>query len=519
MKSRFDAASLGIEIPANALASRTSMLQLAAIILIGLTAWVWVGILGTRTADSTLYVLDVGQGDSQLIVLASEDGKSSVKILIDGGRDKTVLTALDEALGKLNNKYIDIVISTHTDLDHMGGLIEVARRYDIGTFVSNGRKGTSDATKALQKTLAERNIPELVLLAGDSIRYGGNNLAVLSPDRTLVRSKEVNDASLVMRLTAGSPSGSTTALFTADIGFPTETVLLEKKVDLASDILKVGHHGSKNSSSENFLAAVRPTISVIGVGAKNSYGHPTPRVLETLELTGSRVYRTDRNGTIIIPLDAREVAVVEAQPARTGPLAAIASVMTGGYKNTHLTTVSLQQAREETGDFNLVPYKKCSFSVGGIPKRSPVIINEIAWMGSLSGPTHEWIELRNVSPTSVNMSGWQLVNENERLRITFPQKSVFDAPYMMLARRAADEILELDAKVFFTGSLRNTKEGLRLYDNDCTLVDEVPVSSTWAAGNNTSKQTMERLPDLSWGSSLNVGGTPNKENTKASMTR
>ena len=508
MKNLLDTTQIGVEVPASALVSRKIIFQLVAIIGVGITAWLWYGILSTQTVPPTLYVLDVGQGDSQLVILSSQDKTSAIKILIDGGKDKTVLAALDEALGNQNNKYIDLVISTHTDLDHIGGLIEVMKRYDTGLFISNGRTATTDAYTALKETLANHRIPTINLLGGDIIRYGDNTITILSPDRAILKGKDVNEAGIVMMLNAEG----TKALFTADTGFHIENALLEKMSGLAADILKVGHHGSKYSSSENFIAAVRPTISVIGVGKKNTYGHPTPRVLETLELAGSRIYRTDQDGTIKIPLGAHDELVKEIQP-QTGALAAVASILTGAYKDTKFTTVSLQRARESASEFNLVPYKKCTFHSESKPRRSPVILNEIAWMGSLSGATHEWIELRNISSTNVDMSGWQLLNENEKIRVTFPQKSIFDQPYMVLARSATRDALELDTNLIFTGSLRNGNEGLRLYDNECNLIDEVKVSSTWLAGNNASKQTMERLNDLSWSTSSNVGGTPNKQNT------
>src|SRR3989344_1567950 len=126
---------LGIEVPEAVLASRKILIQLGVIITVGFTGWIWFGIFSAQTAEDTLYVLDVGQGDGQLVVLSGEDGKSSVKILIDGGKDRSVLTALDEALGHLNNKYIDIVMMTHTYLVHMGGVIEVINRYNIGLCV------------------------------------------------------------------------------------------------------------------------------------------------------------------------------------------------------------------------------------------------------------------------------------------------------------------------------------------------------------------------------------------------
>lgn len=484
--------------------------RLAALVMLGLTAWLWFRIYTVENVSPALYVLDVGQGDSQLVVLAPKDGGPAIKILIDGGKNKTVLNALDGALGSANDGYLDLVILTHTDLDHLGGLIEVALRYDIGAFISNGREGASEASLVLEKTLAKRGVPTIALYQGDAIRYGDDRLAILAPDLVQAGGVGTNEAGLVAMLTVRTSAGAISALFTADIGFATENMLLEKGYALSADILKVGHHGSAYSSGENFIAAVRPTVSIIGVG-KNSYGHPAPRVLETLQLAGSGVYRTDENGTVRIPLDAEE-AFAPARAARAGALAAAASILTGSYKKANGTTVSLRQAREEAGAFGLVPYRTCSFHSGGDPSHTPVVINEIAWMGSPSGATHEWIELRAVSPGSVDVSGWQLINENERLRVIFPQKSTFDGSYLTLARAAARDALGLGASVVFTGSLRNGSEGLRLYDNECNLIDEVPVSPKWAAGDNASKRTMERLDDLSWRTSARAGGTPNKEN-------
>ncbi len=494
----------GNEISEGIFGSRKILAQLAILIAVGLTGWVWFGIFSTQNISSTTYILDVGQGDGQLVVLPSENGRSAIKILIDGGKDRRVLDALDEALGTLNNKYIDIVLMTHTDLDHMGGLVEVVKRYDVGLFVSNGRTADSDAFKALGSELSTRKIPTITLLEGDHIRYGANDLFIMSPDKILVKSATVNEAGIVAMLSTEDKK----ILFTADIGTPTENKLLAKGYDLRADVLKVGHHGSKNSSGENFLAAVRPSVSVIGVG-KNSYGHPTARVLETLELAGSRTYRTDESGTIKIPLSGDEMYRSPKSDA-TGFVASIASIISGDYKKDALTTVSLIEAAEEGDDFALIPRKECSFSSGEAPTYSPVILNEIAWMGSEGGATHEWIELRNTSGKELNLSGWQILNENERLHMTFPQKSSFNKQFIVLARSAANDSLGLEADVIFTGSIRNSNEGLKLFDNNCNLIDEVFASPSWPAGDNKTKKTMGRLGDLSWTTSTNSGGTPGR---------
>lgn len=502
----------GSELPFGMFTSRKAVFQLSAIIVFGLTAWVWFSIISTQEVESAVYFLNVGQGDSQLIVLASQNNKSSVKILIDAGPGRKVLDALDEALGKQDNKYIDVIMMTHPELDHFGGFVDVIKNYDVGLFISNGNETDSDAFLALKTALAEHTVPMLTLAEGDTIRYDDSNLFIMSPDSALLGHKERNETGIVAKLT----SEDSTVLFTADVGFPVEQVLLKKGHDISADVLKVGHHGSKYSSSESFVATVRPLVSVIGVG-KNSYGHPTPRVLETLDLAGTHMYRTDQDGTVKVIL-SRDMAFQETRAQNDGFVALTASIMTGGYKKGMLTTISLPQIKEqgEKRVFDLVPHKECSFRRGENPAYSPILINEIAWMGAETGSTHEWIELQNVSGKSVNMSGWQVVNENERLHATFPQQTIFDGQFMILARSVANDALGLKASVVFTGSVRNSNEGLRLFDNECNLIDEVSASPSWPAGNNSTKQTMERMSDLSWATSKNAGGTPKKENTGSS---
>lgn len=492
---------LGTEIPESVLASKKLFIQLGIVIAIGVTIWLWIPIFSGGNTESTFYVLDVGQGDSQLILLSSPEKRSTIKILIDGGKDRSVLTELNEVLGSQSDKYIDIVIMTHPDLDHLGGIVEVLKRYNVGLFVSNGREDTSDAYTALTNVLRERNIQSIALLEGDTITYGEHRLSIISPDATLLKHDKTNEAGIVGMLS----SEGTKVLLTGDVGFSAENALLKKKYSLAADILKVAHHGSKNSSSENFIATVEPKIAVIGVG-KNSYGHPTPRVLETLELAGARVYRTDTDGTIQIPLN-RETTLKE-KTSNTDFLTSIMSILSGSYKQSDFTRISLANTDEKQKTSQLVSYKTCTFRMGGVPRHSPVIFNEIAWMGRENATTHEWIELRNLSGKSVDLSGWQILNENERVHFTFPQKSELSDPYVVLARNAVKE--SAGAEYVFTGSLRNSNEGLRLYDNECNLIDEIPVASSWPAGNNKTKQTMERNIDLSWKTSVNLGGTPGR---------
>ena len=144
--------------------------------------------------------------------------------------------------------------------------------------------------------IEKENIPLITLAEGDKIKYGKNNLLILSPNKKFLGRKEINNTSIVIKFE--SPKFG--ALFTGDIGYDVEKYLVNKFPDiLKSDILKVPHHGSKYSSSLEFLKMVNPGLALIEVG-KNSYGHPTKEVLNRLMALGVDVFRTDEDGTIKI---------------------------------------------------------------------------------------------------------------------------------------------------------------------------------------------------------------------------
>jgi len=231
--------------------------------------------------------LNVGQGDSSLIILPG-----GVKLLIDGGRpDKRALEELAEVLPP-NDRYLDLVLATHNDADHLGGLVEVLKRYEIGAFLYNGRDDSNLAhfTEAMAIT-AEKNIPIISLEQGDKIKYKESLGSVLWPTPSALAQKSTNEGSVVLKLT----SNEVTSLFAGDISSKTEKLI----ANLAglTDILKIPHHGSKYSSSAEFLNILRPRLAVVEVG-KNSYGHPTAEVLNRLAQIGSSLYRTDLDGRV-----------------------------------------------------------------------------------------------------------------------------------------------------------------------------------------------------------------------------
>src|SRR3989344_6433525 len=253
----------------------------------------------TTNKNSEVYFLDIGQGDSELINLAG-----GVQILIDGGPNKKILDELASIL-PTTDRYIDLIVLSHPQYDHFAGLIDVFKRYQVGAFIYSGRKGEIKAFEDLEKVIKENKIKTIVLTQGDKIKYQNNQFSILSPSEDFLKSKELNDTSLVISL----QSEKAKFLFTGDIGFAVENYLT-KNFDLKSDVLKVAHHGSKYSSSEEFLKKVNPKISVIEVG-KNSYGHPTSQALNGLASVGSRVFRTDYDGTIKLIINGNKIDILK----------------------------------------------------------------------------------------------------------------------------------------------------------------------------------------------------------------
>jgi len=294
-------------------------LILFVIFLIIFDFFVWSQIVSgvnEQNNDLEVYFLDVGQGDSELINLPND-----VQVLMDGGPDNKILEELSSILPP-TDRYIDLVVLSHPQYDHFAGLIEVLKRYEIGAFLYNGREGTAKAFEDLKRTIEKNKIPTIILTQGDKIKYQNNLLDILSPTADLLKSKELNDTSLVISLAIELVNQNfsklhyvddrqrnviTKILFTGDIGFKVENYLTEN-FNIDSDVLKVGHHGSKYSSGKKFLKAVNPKIAIIEVG-KNTYGHPTSQTLNGLASIGSQIFRTDQSGTIKLVINGEKINI------------------------------------------------------------------------------------------------------------------------------------------------------------------------------------------------------------------
>lgn len=243
-----------------------------------------------------IHFFDIGQGDA--IFVEAPNGN---QILVDGGPDNTVLAKLGETM-PFWDRSIDVLVLSHPHADHLDGLVEVVKRYDIGMVLESGANHTIPEYAEWHALLREKNVSVVIAKAGQHIDAGGGvALDVLSPFENFegASPKNVHDATVVSRLVYAS----TSVLLMGDAEEKLEYRLLYSGALIDSDVLKVGHHGSKTSTSEEFLAAVSPDIAVIQVGRKNRYGHPYQGVIDRLMAFGVRIFRNDLDGDILLQSD------------------------------------------------------------------------------------------------------------------------------------------------------------------------------------------------------------------------
>ena len=244
----------------------------------------------TAGQEMRVHFLDVGQGDS--IFIESANGKT---MLVDGGvkgAGQQVVSYLKE----LGVNKLDIVVATHPDADHIGGLIPVLQSsIDIGQFYDSGKVHTSQTFEEMLTLIDTKNIPYHVPTTGENIAFDDDlTVKVLNANE---HATDNNDASIVLKMVYGNVS----FLLTGDAGIALEKDMLQN--DVQATVLKAGHHGSNTSSSEKFIQAVHPEVTVLSYGEGNKYGHPHAEVVERLQAVGSKIYATAEAGTVIVSTD------------------------------------------------------------------------------------------------------------------------------------------------------------------------------------------------------------------------
>jgi competence protein ComEC len=265
---------------------------------IGLTIVVWY-IVWQETPQGILevYFLAVGQGDAILI-----KGPSGGKILLDAGPNDNIINELSNVL-PFYDRTIDLLIASHPDLDHIGGFQAVIDRFLIGAFMEPGIEVEKTVWRRLTETLNQESIERVTARRGMKIHLGEAVINIFFPDRD-VSSVDPNDGSIVAKL----DYGETSYLFMGDAPKKIEQYLILLEAgDLQSDVLKVGHHGSRTSTSIGFVALVNPDYAVIQAGLDNRYGHPHREVVSILENIGAKILETAELGTINIVSDGWQI--------------------------------------------------------------------------------------------------------------------------------------------------------------------------------------------------------------------
>jgi len=271
--------------------------------LLSITIFIWgVVLYEDHGGVLTVAFLDIGQGDS--IYIEAPNGN---QVLIDGGPNKKVLRELGEVM-PFYDRSIDVVVATHPDKDHVGGLVSVIENFSVDAVVEPGVGSDTKIYQSFENVIEEKGIERVLARRGMIIvldSKGGVYLHILFPNQD-VSLWDTNDASIVAKLVYKDNS----FLLTGDSPKGIENYLTYiNDSSLESDVLKLGHHGSKTSNSKAFLQAVSPTFAIISAGDDNRYGHPHKEVLDMLEKQNISPLATYDSGTILFKSNGRVITL------------------------------------------------------------------------------------------------------------------------------------------------------------------------------------------------------------------
>jgi competence protein ComEC len=243
-----------------------------------------------QRAPLEVFFLDVGQGDAILVNYLGE-----YQLLIDGGASGDKLLGELDKVMPAGDKKIELMLLTHPDKDHLGGLIKALDNYEVELFLDNGQRAETKIVESLMAKVVEEGVRREAIFEGSEFSFGEHlNFRVFNPDELIEEDRDRNEQSIVVQMDFGNNS----FLFTGDAEIESEEDLLQDQQLEDIDWLKVGHHGSSGSTGNEFLQMVRPEFAIISVGEGNRYGHPHEELLERLQKISTQVLRTDELGTI-----------------------------------------------------------------------------------------------------------------------------------------------------------------------------------------------------------------------------
>lgn len=353
------------------------------------------------------YFLDVGQGDSSLIIFGN------TTILIDAGEiDRSDRVVSD--LKRLGVTRIDLLVATHPHSDHIGGMQNVLDTFPVGQVLDSGIPHSSVLYERFLETIDKKNIPYRVAVQGDTIDLDpALRIVVLSPPEKRF-GDDLNTNSIMLRISYGTIN----FLFTGDAGGEAETALVKSGYALDAQILKVGHHGSLHSSSPVFITRVHPETAIISLGQDNMYGHPHKQTIDTLTDAGATIYRTDRDGTIQVRSDGNTYAV------KTGR-------ETGGLLPLLTPSVQVTETTLPVGSYYpTLPHEVTNISIPHPSIPVPQIGNATSIVISATqfnapgddrqNVNGEWVRLTNRGTDTVLIAGWTLSDNSQATLYTFP---------------------------------------------------------------------------------------------------
>jgi len=336
-------------------------------------------------AELQVHFINVGQGDAILI------DYRTVEVLIDGGETSPGVVPY---LRNYVDGDLEAMVATHPHADHIGGLIDVLRSFQVDNIYWNGETATTKVygdfmalAKAEPKALLQQ------LKRGDTVNVDGLAFAVLNPPGPSF--KETNDNSIALKL----KYGDTRFLFEGDAQQEAESSMLAAGLNMATDILKVGHHGSRSSSSMPFLQAVSPQIAVYMAGINNSYGHPHAETLAALNQVGAQIYGTDIHSTIVVATDGQKYTLTTEKqaPPRAPPVTPPTSTPTPSPTPTPTPTPTPSTTTN-------VKITKIFYD-GLVPRTE----------------SDEYVEITNLGSEPVDLKGWGLKDISEGYPLfTFP---------------------------------------------------------------------------------------------------
>ena len=369
----------------------------------------------------SVYFLDAGQGDSTLVLFSQK------VILIDAGESGTGNRVVSD-LKALGVTKIDLLVATHPHSDHIGGMQNVLAAFPVGEVLDTGLPHPSSAYEHFLETIDSKNIPYRVAEQGQVIDLDpALGIIVLSPPEERF-GDDPNTNSVVLRISYG-----TIDFFLAgDMGGESETALAASGYALDAEILKVGHHGSYSSTSPGFITRVRPEIAIISVGEDNPYGHPHQQTLDLLKNYGVTVYRTDRDGTVVVrsngmsysvKTETNDPGIWAVTPPRVSPMTTVMTTPTPGYTLPtpwENISVPLPSVTRPEDTVNL------SFPFPVIPQignASSVYISAMQFDApgdDRLNLNNEWVRLTNHGDGPVLLAGWTLSDERGVYPYVFP---------------------------------------------------------------------------------------------------